>query len=106
MEAVVYNIKGEDTGRKVVLNDKVFGLDLNEGNAKHTVYLSVKQYLGNQRQGTHKSKERSAARPASSDARRAAAVRVAATSTLRCCAAAARCSVRVPATTVASSTRR
>ena len=59
MEAVVYNIKGEDTGRKVVLNDKVFGLDLNEGNAKHTVYLSVKQYLGNQRQGTHKSKERS-----------------------------------------------
>ena len=59
MEAAVYNIKGEDTGRKVVLNDKVFGLDLNEGNAKHTVYLSVKQYLGNQRQGTHKSKERS-----------------------------------------------
>ncbi len=59
MEAVVYNIKGEDTGRKVVLNDKVFGLDLNEGNAAHTVYLDVKQYLGNQRQGTHKSKERS-----------------------------------------------
>lgn len=59
MEAAVYNIKGEDTGRKVVLNDKVFGLDLNEGNASHTVYLDVKQYLGNQRQGTHKSKERS-----------------------------------------------
>lgn len=59
MEVAVFNIKGEDTGRKVVLNDKVFGLDLNEGNAEHTVYLDVKQYLGNQRQGTHKSKERS-----------------------------------------------
>lgn len=59
MEVAVYNIKGEDTGRKVVLNDKVFGLDLNEGNSNHTVYLDVKQYLGNQRQGTHKSKERS-----------------------------------------------
>ncbi len=59
MELAVYNIKGEDTGRKVVLNDEVFALDLNEGNAEHTVYLDVKQYLGNQRQGTHKSKERS-----------------------------------------------
>lgn len=59
MEVAVYNIKGEDTGRKVVLNDSVFGLDLTEGNANHTVYLDVKQYLGNQRQGTHKSKERS-----------------------------------------------
>ncbi len=88
MEAVVYNIKGEDTGRKVVLNDKVFGLDLNEGNAKHTVYLSVKQYLGNQRQGTHKSKERSEVSGSTRKLgrRRAAAVRVAATSTLRCCA--------------------
>ena len=59
MEVAVYNIKGEDTGRKVVLNDEVFALDLNEGNAEHTIYLDVKQYLGNQRQGTHKSKERS-----------------------------------------------
>lgn len=59
MEVAVYNIKGEDTGRKVVLNDEVFALDLTEGNAEHTVYLDVKQYLGNQRQGTHKSKERS-----------------------------------------------
>ncbi|MBQ9467320.1 MAG: 50S ribosomal protein L4 [Muribaculaceae bacterium] len=56
MEVAVYNIKGEDTGRKVQLNDAVFGLDeLNE----HVVYLTVKQYLANQRQGTHKSKERS-----------------------------------------------
>ena len=59
MEVAVYNIKGEDTGRKVVLNDEVFGRDLTEGNAEHTVYLDVKQYLANQRQGTHKSKERS-----------------------------------------------
>ncbi len=55
MELAVYNIKGEDTGRKVVLNDAVFAIDPNE----HAVYLDVKQYLANQRQGTHKSKERS-----------------------------------------------
>lgn len=59
MEVAVFNIKGEDTGRKVVLNDEVFGRDLTLGNAEHTLYLDVKQYLGNQRQGTHKSKERS-----------------------------------------------
>lgn len=59
MEAVVYNIKGEDTGRKVTLKEDVFGRDLTEGNADHTLYLDIKQYLGNQRQGTHKSKERS-----------------------------------------------
>ena len=59
MELAVYNIKGEDTGRKVTLNDEVFGRDLSEGNAEHTLYLDIKQYLGNQRQGTHKSKERS-----------------------------------------------
>ena len=55
MELAVYNIKGEDTGRKVTLNDEVFGIEPNE----HAVYLDVKQYLANQRQGTHKSKERS-----------------------------------------------
>ena len=59
MELSVYNIKGEDTGRKVTLNDEVFALDLSKGNAEHTLYLDIKQYLGNQRQGTHKSKERS-----------------------------------------------
>ncbi len=59
MEVAVYNIKGEDTGRKITLNDEVFGRDLSEGNADHTLYLDVKQFLGNQRQGTHKSKERS-----------------------------------------------
>ena len=59
MELSVYNIKGEDTGRKVTLNDEVFALDLSKGIAEHTIYLDIKQYLGNQRQGTHKSKERS-----------------------------------------------
>ncbi len=59
MEAAVYNINGEDTGRKVVLNDEVFARNLEEGNSEHTLYLDVKQYLANQRQGTHKSKERS-----------------------------------------------
>lgn len=55
MELAIYNIKGEDTGRKAELNDEVFAVDANE----HAVYLDVKQYLANQRQGTHKSKERS-----------------------------------------------
>ena len=55
MELAVYNIKGEDTGRKVELNEEVFGIEPNE----HAIYLDVKQYLANQRQGTHKSKERS-----------------------------------------------
>ena len=59
MELAVYNIKGEDTGRKITLSDDVFARNLQEGNAEHTLYLDIKHYLGNQRQGTHKSKERS-----------------------------------------------
>ncbi len=55
MEVAVYNINGQDTGRKVTLNDSVFAVEPNE----HAVYLDVKQFLANQRQGTHKSKERS-----------------------------------------------
>src|SRR5574344_2119629 len=55
MEVNVYNIKGEDTGRKVTLNESVFGIEPND----HAIYLDVKQFLANQRQGTHKSKERS-----------------------------------------------
>ena len=55
MELAVYNIKGEDTGRKGTLNDSVFAIEPNE----HVVYLDVKQYLANCRQGTHKAKERS-----------------------------------------------
>lgn len=55
MELSVYNVKGEDTGKKVVLNDSVFGIEPND----HAIYLDVKQYLANNRQGTHKAKERS-----------------------------------------------
>lgn len=55
MELSIYNIKGEDTGRKVQLNDAIFGIEPNE----HAIYLDVKHYLANQRQGTHKAKQRS-----------------------------------------------
>ena len=55
MELAIYNIKGDDTGRRAVLNDSVFAIEANE----HALYLDVKQYLANRRQGTHKSKERS-----------------------------------------------
>ena len=55
MEVSVLNIKGEDTGRKVLLNDAIFNIEPND----HVIYLDVKQYLANQRQGTAKSKERS-----------------------------------------------
>jgi large subunit ribosomal protein L4 len=55
MELNVLNIKGENTGRKVILNDSIYGIEPND----HAIYLDVKQYLANQRQGTHKSKERS-----------------------------------------------
>ncbi len=54
MELAILNTSGEDTGRKIELNDSVFGIEPNE----HAIYLDVKQFLANQRQGTHKSKER------------------------------------------------
>jgi len=55
MELNVLNIKGQETGRKVTLNEAIFGIEPND----HVLYLDVKQYLANQRQGTAKSKERS-----------------------------------------------
>ena len=54
MEAKVLDFNGKDTGRKVQLSDSVFAIEPNN----HAVYLDVKQYLANQRQGTHKAKER------------------------------------------------
>ena len=54
MELKVLNIKGEETGKTVTLNDAVFGIEPND----HAIYLDVKQYMANKRQGTHKSKER------------------------------------------------
>ena len=55
MEVSVLNIKGEDTGRKALLNDAIFNIEPND----HVIYLDVKQYMANKRQGTAKSKERS-----------------------------------------------
>ena len=54
MEVAVFNIEGKETGRKVSLNDTIFGIEPND----HAIYLDTKQYLANQRQGTHKAKER------------------------------------------------
>ncbi len=53
MEVNVYNIKGEDTGRKVTLNESIFGIEPND----HAIYLDVKQFMANQRQGTHNQKK-------------------------------------------------
>ena len=53
MEINVLNINGQETGRKVTLNESIFGIEPND----HVLYLDVKQYLANQRQGTAKSKE-------------------------------------------------
>ena len=54
MEVAVLNIQGKETGRKITLSEAVFGIEPNN----HTIYLDIKQFLANQRQGTHKSKER------------------------------------------------
>lgn len=54
MELAIIDIKGKDTGKKATLSDAVFGIEPND----HAIYLDVKQYLANQRQGTHKAKER------------------------------------------------
>jgi len=54
MELSVLNKEGKETGRKVTLNDQIFGIEPSD----HAIYLDVKQYMANQRQGTHKSKER------------------------------------------------
>ena len=55
MELKVYNINGSETGRTITLNDSIFAIEPND----HAIYLDVKQYLADQRQGTHKAKERS-----------------------------------------------
>ena len=55
MELSILDKNGKDTGKKIALNDAIYGIEPNE----HVLWLDVKQYLANQRQGTHKSKERS-----------------------------------------------
>ena len=72
MEVNVYNIKGEDTGRKITLNESIFGIEPND----HAIYLDVKQFMANQRQGTHKSKERSVVLLVKSVARKVVVVHV------------------------------
>ncbi len=54
MELKVYDIKGKDTGRTIKLSEEIFGIEPND----HAIYLAVKQYMANRRQGTHKAKER------------------------------------------------
>lgn len=54
MKLNIYNIEGQETGKKVELNKSIFGIEPND----HAIYLDVKQYLANNRQGTHKTKER------------------------------------------------
>ena len=93
MEVSVLNIKGQETGKKVALNDAIFGIEPND----HVIYLDVKQYMANQRQGT-----RFPALPVSWDARKAAAVLVTAISTHPCCVVVAACLVPHPVTTASS----
>ena len=54
MEVAVLNKSGQETGRKIILDETIFGIEPND----HAIYLDVKQHLANKRQGTHKSKER------------------------------------------------
>src|SRR5947207_15716360 len=54
MEINILNISGQETGKKATLSDAIFGIEPND----HAIYLDVKQYLANQRQGSHKSKQR------------------------------------------------
>ncbi len=54
MELSILNIKGKETGKKITLPESVFGIEPND----HAIYLDIKRYMANQRQGTHKSKER------------------------------------------------
>lgn len=61
MELSVKNITGQDSGRKVALNDAIFGIEPND----HAIYLDVKQFMANNRQGTHKSKQRAEIRGSS-----------------------------------------
>ena len=103
MELAVLNTQGKETGRKVTLSDAVFGVEAND----HAIYLDVKQYLADQRQGTHKSKQRNEVagstrklkrQKGTGGARRAASSRP-------CSREAAASSAPSPAITASSSTR-
>lgn len=100
MELEVLKITGEATGRKVQLNDNVFGIEPND----HCMYLDTKLIMANQRQGTHKSKERSEMSGSTRKLfrQKAQAAHAVVTSTHRCSEAVHACSVLNRAITVSS----
>ena len=104
MELAVLNTQGKETGRKVVLSDAVFGVEAND----HAIYLDVKQYLADQRQGTHKSKQRNEVAGSTRKLKRqkgTGGARCGSASSRLCFPAAAVSSVPFPAITASSSTR-
>ena len=97
MEIAIYNISGQETGKKAVLKDEIFGIEPNN----HAIYLDVKQYLANRRQGTHKSKQRNEVAGSTRKLKKQTGP-VRAASSPRCSREAAACSVPCPATTASS----
>lgn len=101
MEIAIYNISGQETGKKAVLKDEIFGIEPNN----HAIYLDVKQYLANRRQGTHKSKQRNEVAGSTRKLKKQKGTGrgpVRAASSPRCSREAAACSVPCPATTASS----
>ena len=99
MEIAIYNISGQETGKKAVLKDEIFGIEPNN----HAIYLDVKQYLANRRQGTHKSKQRNEVAGSTRKLKKQKGTGGArAASSSRCSREAAACSVPCPATTASS----
>ena len=96
MEIAIYNISGQETGKKAVLKDEIFGIEPNN----HAIYLDVKQYLANRRQGTHKSKQRNEVAGSTRKLKKQKGTGGA--SSPRCSREAAACSVPFPATTASS----
>ena len=103
MEVAVYNIKGTATANTVALDDSIFGIEPND----HAIYLDVKQYMANQRQGTHDTLEKSTiqAVPASFTNRKVPVVHARAVSRARFSEVAPGFSDLIPAITVSNSTK-
>lgn len=100
MEVKVINISGKETGAKVHLPDAIFAVEPND----HAIYLDIKQYQANQRQGTHKSKQRNeiAGSTKNYTSKKVQAVPVQDQSNLHCSTVVVGYSVLSPATTVSS----
>ena len=101
MELAVLNTQGKETGRKVVLSDAVFGVEAND----HAIYLDVKQYLADQRQGTHKSKQRNEVAGSTRKLKRQKGTGGARAGSIKSPREAAASSAPSPAITASSSTR-